>query len=102
MLREEEFEKRERLLERKMSTLEMTASGGVRPKYTDWDDLNEDDGEEDDEEDSDGEENNASGKSPRESNEMINFKDHSKDGQSRRVLYFLCEHSPMSLLSKVE
>ena len=48
MLREEEFEKRERLLERKMSTLEMTASGGVRAKYTDGDDVNEDDGEEDD------------------------------------------------------
>ena len=51
MLREEEFEKRERLLERKMSTLEMTASGGVRAKYTDGDDVNEDDGEEDDEDD---------------------------------------------------
>ena len=76
MLREEEFEKRERLLERKMSTLEMTASGGVRAKYTDGDDVNEDDGEEDDEdddeEDFDDEENSASGKSPRES---FNFKD---------------------------
>ena len=101
VLREEELERRERLLEKKLSRLEMTANEGVRAKYINRNvnDIEVEVNEEEDEDEEESEDENDDCRN-REDREM-NFKDHSNEGQSRRVLYYLCTRSPMSLISKV-
>ena len=119
VLQEEELERREIMMVKRMARLEMSKDGGVRRVGGYDDDNNDDDNDDDnddgndndnddndddddDDNDDDDDDDDTNVKSNNQDHHPRAFKDYSEEynGQNRNVLNFLCDRSPLSLITK--
>ena len=110
VLLEEEFENKATMMKRQLARLVMSRDGTVcRVGGDDDDDDDNDDDSNDDDDDDDNNDNNDddndddnTSKTSHNHDHPRIFKDYSKEsnGQNRNVISFLCDHSPLSLITR--